>query len=182
MSATLRHALLALVAEKPRSGYDLTRIFEQTLSHAWSARHSQIYPELAQLRADGLIEATGRGPRNRVVYAATDEGRAVVRRWLVDSPPSHVSRNETILRVFFLWLVEREERREFLLRERSHHQRVLGGYERLAAKEVWVSAPAEAGRIALEFGLRYERAMLDWIEWALDQPLIEPKSGRERRS
>ncbi|MBA3728896.1 MAG: PadR family transcriptional regulator, partial [Actinobacteria bacterium] len=44
---SLRHALLGLLAERPMSGYDLTKVFDSSLAYVWSAKHSQIYPELA---------------------------------------------------------------------------------------------------------------------------------------
>jgi PadR family transcriptional regulator, regulatory protein AphA len=167
VSSVLRNALLALVSEKPRSGYDLARIFEQSLSYAWSAGHSQIYPELARLRADGLIEAGETGPRGRLVYRVTPEGRDAVRDWLLETEPNRASRNETLLRVFFLWLVTADDRRAFLERERAHHERMLLTYEELASRDAWSSPAGESGRLALEFGIRFERTMLDWIGWAL---------------
>ena len=49
----LRYALLGALADQPRTGYALLKHFEQSLAYAWPASHSQIYPELARLLADG---------------------------------------------------------------------------------------------------------------------------------
>jgi PadR family transcriptional regulator, regulatory protein AphA len=165
----LRHAVLALVAERPRSGYDLARIFEQTLSYAWTAGHSQIYPELARLKHDRLIREVETGPRGRLLYEATSEGRAVVREWLVETEPARTNRNETILRVFFLWLLSTDDRRRYLEQRRAEHRLALAEYEALAREDAWSSPAGQSGRMALEFGLRYERAMLDWLDWALER-------------
>ena len=73
----LRYALLGALADQPRTGYALLKHFEQSLAYAWPASHSQIYPELARLLDDGLIEQTGSGARNSKTYAVTD---AVSRR------------------------------------------------------------------------------------------------------
>jgi len=62
---SLRHGLLDLLAAEPRSGYDLSRYFEVSMGNVWPAQHSQIYPELAKLAAEGLIAQTGSGPRGR---------------------------------------------------------------------------------------------------------------------
>ena len=51
LGMSLRHALLGLLAEHPASGYELTKQFERSLAHVWSAKHSQIYPELAKMAA-----------------------------------------------------------------------------------------------------------------------------------
>ncbi|HEX3468484.1 MAG TPA: PadR family transcriptional regulator, partial [Candidatus Elarobacter sp.] len=83
--STLGHALLGLLSAEPRTGYDLTAAFDLSLANVWSARHSQIYPELAKLQAAGLIEQTEAGPRGSKRYAATADGRAAVVRWLQDN-------------------------------------------------------------------------------------------------
>jgi DNA-binding PadR family transcriptional regulator len=167
MSEVLRHALLALIAEESRSGYDLARIFDRTLSHAWTASHSQIYPELARLRAAGLIEQIGSGPRERKPYRVTDRGRDEVRRWLAEEPPARTFRDETVLRAFFLWLLPPGGRREFLHGERDYRVGILEEFERLAEEGRFEGPVGLSGRIALEFGIRYERMFLEWIDWAL---------------
>ena len=54
---TLRYAILGLVDRKPTTGYDIAKEFkERELSNFWSARHSQIYPELRKLTEEGLLE------------------------------------------------------------------------------------------------------------------------------
>jgi DNA-binding PadR family transcriptional regulator len=181
MAAVLRHALLALVSEKPRSGYDITRMFDQTLSYAWSAKHSQIYPELNRLHEDGLIRIAARGARRRKVYEATARGRREVRRWLMDTPPSRVSRNEPILRTFFLWLLEPAEQRAVLEAERPHHEELLAAYERLATDAEWETPAARSGRMALEFGILHERAWLAWTDWAIAE-VRRTRASAGRRS
>ena len=57
----LKYALLGSLADQPRTGYELLKHFEQSLAYAWPASHSQIYPELARLLEDGLIEQTESG-------------------------------------------------------------------------------------------------------------------------
>ena len=48
-------ALLGLLARSPSTGYDLARRMERPVGYFWSARHSQIYPELAKLERAGLV-------------------------------------------------------------------------------------------------------------------------------
>src|SRR5215470_2260302 len=82
---SLRYALLGLLADEPASGYELTKKFERVLRrYAWHAQHSQIYPELNRMAADGLVEVVAEGPRGRRTYAITAAGRAAVRRWMVN--------------------------------------------------------------------------------------------------
>src|SRR5580765_1082567 len=122
---SLRFALLGALADQPRTGYALLKHFQQSLAHACPASHSQIYPELARLLDDGLIEQTGSGARNSKTYAVTDRGLADVRRWLRESEPDRRVRSDAALRTFFLWLLEPAEAAERLRDERGYWQGVL---------------------------------------------------------
>src|SRR5918994_3743523 len=124
---SLRFALLGALADRPRTGYELLKHFEQSLAYAWPASHSQIYPELARLRDDGLIEQTGAGARNSKTYAVTDAGLAEIRHWLRNTEPDRRVRSDAALRTFFLWLLEPEEARDELERERSYWRERGGG-------------------------------------------------------
>ena len=52
---SLRHALMALLAATPMTGYTLAKQFDQSAAFVWHAPHSQIYPELRHLEEAGLI-------------------------------------------------------------------------------------------------------------------------------
>src|SRR3954466_9242585 len=111
---SLRHAVLGLLEEQPMSGYDLLKRFEQAMSHVWAATQSQLYGELGKLETAGLIRVHAEGPRGRKEYEITDAGRAELRHWLVDVEPNRVTRNEALLRVYFLGAVASERAREYL--------------------------------------------------------------------
>jgi DNA-binding PadR family transcriptional regulator len=161
----LRQALLGLLAGRPMSGYELTKVFDRSLREAWPASHSQIYPELARLQREGLIERTETGPRGRKTYATTPAGVEEVRRWLRTGEPDRALRNEAALQAFFLWLLPAEEARAWLRREAAHHRGKLAEYER-QAEVAPTSGPARASRLVLEWGIRYERMLVEWAEWA----------------
>ena len=163
---SLRHALIGVLADEPRTGYGLLKHFEQSLAYAWPASHSQIYPELARLLEDGLIEQTGEGPRGARIYAATPAGLEQVRRWLASEPDRRV-RSDAALRVFFLWLLEPEAAAGFLRGERDRLRVLLAELERIEAEEEPRSRKQRAYRIALVGGLLTTRARIEWAEWAL---------------
>ncbi len=106
---SLRHALLGLLVDRPASGYDLMKRFDLALARVWPAAQSQLYTELNALAADKLIQVTATGPRGRKVYALTDSGLTELRRWLVDSQPRRERRNDELLRVFFLGVLDHEQ-------------------------------------------------------------------------
>jgi PadR family transcriptional regulator, regulatory protein AphA len=166
---SLRHALLGAIAERPRTGYGLLKHFEQSLAYVWPASHSQIYPELARLRDEGLIEETETGPRNSRTYAVTEPGLAEIRRWLRETSPDRRVRSDAALRTFFLWLLEPSEAEGQLEREREYWLGVLAQLEAIREEPRGSNRKEQAYGLALESGIRTTQAKLDWVEWALEQ-------------
>jgi DNA-binding PadR family transcriptional regulator len=164
---SLRHALLGALADRPRTGYALLKHFGQSLAYAWPASHSQIYPELARLLADGLIEQTETGPRGSRTYAVTEAGLAEVRRWLRETEPDRRVRSEAALKTFFLWLLEPVEAASQLEHEKRYWSGVLSEFRRIEEEPTGEDKKARAFRIALEGGIRTVEARLAWLDAAL---------------
>ena len=160
----LRYALLGALADQPRTGYALLKHFEQSLAYAWPASHSQIYPELARLLEDRLIEQTGSGARNSKTYAVTDIGLTEMRRWLRESEPDRRVRSDAALRTFFLWLLEPTEAAERLEDERTYWQGVLDEFLRIQDEPTGDDKKSRTFRIALEGGIAGVEARLAWLE------------------
>ena len=120
---SLKYALLAQLARGPQTGYGLAKSFAGSLNYAWPASRSQIYPELARLREEGLIRQTASGPRSSKIYETTAKGLSELRHWLRETEPDRGGRNELLLRIFLLWLLEPEEAGAYLRRERDHDHR-----------------------------------------------------------
>ena len=51
----LKYAILGLLNQKSMSGYELSAEFGSALNEFWSAKHSQIYPELKKLTQEGMV-------------------------------------------------------------------------------------------------------------------------------
>ena len=71
----VRAALLLLLDEEPRNGYQLMQEIEQRSAGVWRPSPGSVYPALQQLADEGLVEATG---DDRKVYGLTDAGREYV--------------------------------------------------------------------------------------------------------
>lgn len=77
----VRTAVLVLLAEQPRHGYDLMRAIEERSGGAWSPSPGSIYPTLQALEDEGLI--TFETVDGRKTASVTDAGT----RWLEDHGP-----------------------------------------------------------------------------------------------
>ena len=171
---SLRHALLAQLARGPQTGYGLAKSFAGSLSYAWPASRSQIYPELARLLEAELIRQTATGPRGSKVYETTPKGLTELRRWLRETEPERGVRNELLLRIFLLWLLEGHEAADYLHRERELTELELAELEGIAAEDDPQTPAEKAAALALEHGLRILRARLDWVDWALAEVAAWP--------
>ena len=72
----VRAAILALLREGPRTGYQIMSDIDERSSGAWRPSPGAVYPALSQLVREGLIAAGESGGRR--TFGLTDAGRAYV--------------------------------------------------------------------------------------------------------
>jgi DNA-binding PadR family transcriptional regulator len=72
----VRAALLLLLAEEPRNGYQLIQEIERRTDGFWKPSPGSVYPALQQLEDELLVRSLQAD--NRRSYTLTDEGRAYV--------------------------------------------------------------------------------------------------------
>src|SRR5918999_866197 len=96
---SVRHALLALLAEGPKYGLQLRQQFEARTGEAWPLNVGQVYTTLQRLERDGLVDAeSGDGPQR--TFRLTVAGTSELEEWLrtpplMSSPP----RDELVIKV-----------------------------------------------------------------------------------
>jgi len=72
----VRAAILALLAEEPRNGYQLIQEIEERSDGEWRPSPGAVYPALQQLTDEGLIEAEESDGRR--TFRLSESGRAYV--------------------------------------------------------------------------------------------------------
>jgi DNA-binding PadR family transcriptional regulator len=72
----MRLYLLALLNEGPRHGYEIIRALEERFNGLYSPSAGTVYPRLAKLEEEGLVERTDDG--RKATYRITDAGRSEV--------------------------------------------------------------------------------------------------------
>jgi DNA-binding PadR family transcriptional regulator len=83
---SVRNAILGLLAEQPRHGYELRAAFEALVGGEmiWHVNPAQIYTTLARLEEAGLVAQEGieqeSGPEKRI-YKLTPSGRDELSQW-----------------------------------------------------------------------------------------------------
>jgi len=72
----IRAAILLLLGEEPRNGYQLMQELEERSGGVWRPSPGSVYPALAQLEDEGLVRSVEHDGRK--LFELTDEGRAHV--------------------------------------------------------------------------------------------------------
>lgn len=83
---SIKHVLLALLAEEPIHGYELKKRYDETLGGLWPVQQAQIYNNLRLLEKDGLVELDARIEQenlpDRKHFRLTDAGRTELEEWV----------------------------------------------------------------------------------------------------
>jgi DNA-binding PadR family transcriptional regulator len=167
---TLKYAILGLVSEKPMTGYDIYKAFEGSIGNFWSAKHSQIYPELKKLTTEKLLQydiAISGAVKEKKVYTITKEGLKELDAWLREDEPLEPTAKDVFrLRMFFCSRLSHEETYHLLLSQKKKHEDKLA-YLEDAYTSRYSHQPVEADLgdfLVLSGAISRERAYIDWLK------------------
>jgi DNA-binding PadR family transcriptional regulator len=101
---SIRHAMLALLADEPEYGFALKKSFEQRTAQLWPLNVGQVYTTLNRLVRDGLVRESGESSDSDDTtqrrYELTDAGAAELRDWLRSPRPREVpERDELVIKL-----------------------------------------------------------------------------------
>ncbi|MEI0844355.1 PadR family transcriptional regulator [Brachyspira pilosicoli] len=122
----LKYAILGLLNQKSMTGYDITKEFEEAFCEFWSAKHSQIYPELKSLNEQGMVEYKIEISGNvleKKLYSITELGKKDFMKWLeskIDIPPTF--KDEFRLQLFFSDFLSDKNREELIKNHLNQHR------------------------------------------------------------
>lgn len=156
-----QHALLGLLEDEPRHGYELKRLWDLRFEHLQPLRFSQIYASLNRLEREGLIELVGAEPGHgpdRKRYSITRAGADDLERWLAEPEPPQSPIRSTLFLKVVLALASGRDADGYLETQRAAHTERMR--ELLALRD-------EAGDVEealLEYATFHLEADLRWID------------------
>lgn len=176
--STLGYALLGLLARHARTGYELTQALRAPIGYYWTASHSQVYPELAQLEEQKLVAhrvIDGPGPRDTKRYRITPAGRRAVAVWAVRPPDAAHNRDQLMLKVYSMWTADPVRARALVVGQRDAAAAMLRHYgeiERSMRQDHGEllddpTTPQFSSYATLRRGLGFERHAVAWCDWLL---------------
>lgn len=101
---SVRHAILGLLAQHPRHGYELRAAFSAVIGgdENWDVKPAQIYTTLNRLEEAGLVEQRAveqsGGPEKRI-YAVTETGLVILQEWFASGVEPEHQRDEFFVKL-----------------------------------------------------------------------------------
>jgi len=189
---SVRYAVLGLISQKPRHGYETRVVFESLVGgdENWEVKPAQIYTTLDRLEEAGLVERSsdlGEGEEpSRRVFQVTPQGEEALQEWFASPVPSEHQRDE-----FFIKLIIGVACRQADPERLIQTQRVLLFQEMHAAtnqREEYDPHTEMAQILLLDKAIMHLEADLRWLdmiemrlEAIKEQPLPEPEIRRRGR-
>lgn len=170
-TSTLAFALLGLIGQEARSGYELRKFFSSTPMTSFSDSPGAIYPALRRLEQRGLIrgEVEHRGSRARTRFRVTPRGRKAFSRWQTQA----ITRNDVVRNLDALMLrfafMDQFAGKAAAMRFLKAFQKELRAY--VPGLRAYLQANQAhmplSGRLALESGVLGYETLLDWTGTAI---------------
>ncbi len=170
---SLEYAILGFLNYGPLSGYDLKKVFDNSVQHFWPADQSQIYRTLSRLTKKDLvtIELVTQSERpDRKLYHITESGKSELLDWLAKPTPESVARSAELVQVFFFGQLDDDL---ILQRFETFAQNIHMVSERYSQLSEEFSnnlsktcTPRELffWMLTLDYGVRTMRENLAWVE------------------
>ncbi len=115
---SLKFALLGLLSEQPKYGYEIKQQFEGSLGNVWSVSYGQLYPTLRRLSELGWVTkktAPGKKAAEKNIYSITSKGRKRLDDWLLKPlRSSYKVKDEFTLKFLFFDKLPKERVLEYL--------------------------------------------------------------------
>lgn len=191
---SVRNAILGLLAQRPRYGYELFAAFEALVGgeEVWEVKPAQIYTTLTRLEESGLVcqESPARtGSPKKRTYSLTPQGRAELEQWFATGVADDHQRDEFFVKLMVSLGMPKASPYQVIQAQRN---RLYQELHDLTTRRNQADARSELAQIfLLDKAIMHLEADLRWldlIEARLDdirrQPLPEPQikpRGRPRK-
>ena len=175
---SLEYAILGFLQYRPLSGYDLKKVFDNSVRHFWPADQSQIYRTLVRLDEHGYVEqeiVPGVDRPDRKEYRITTAGREALRTWLLTPLPQQDVRIAELIRVFFAGQLSDEQILAIFERLAVGARAALAAYDHIplpADADVQTAGMQREGffwQLTLEYGILSARMELEWFETVIER-------------
>ena len=184
---SLKHGLLGLLSyEGPTTGYDLDKLFKESLNYFWHAKTSQIYRELGAMEQLGWLTSERviqEEKPNKRVYSITEQGKTELVEWLsspVTSPESR-AKSSFLMRIFFAGEIGKDPTLRMLRgykKQLAAYINEMGGIQNEISKDEAAGADKSHTKYWRLTALHGEMHCKTAIEWADKAIAILEEEGK----
>ena len=188
---SVRNAILGLLAQKPRHGYELHAAFAAVVGEAtWDVKPAQIYTTLERLEESGLVQTKsdlgeGREPDRRI-YAITHDGRDALKDWFEEGVATEHQRDEFYVKLMIGLVSGEADPARIIQTQRARLYQEL--HDATAHRDTHDPQAEMAQILLIDKAIMHLEADLRWldmIEMRLEaikgQPFPEPEIRRRGR-
>jgi PadR family transcriptional regulator AphA len=175
---TLSFGLLCILATHNYTGYELML----EIQPFWHAKHSQIYPLLAALEKDGLVqyeEVAQSDKPDKKIYSITEKGQSELKQWIAQPTAEPVTRDEMMLKAYCISIVDGEviqtlfEEREQMYNEKlTIYKKYFDNLNQKMSKsneELDIRSQKFGFYIILKKAIMNTEVNLEWCQWVKSQ-------------
>lgn len=168
----VKFALLGMLWESPRHGYELKTSFEELLGGSWPLNIGQVYSTLSRLERDGCVRSEvvpQEALPDRKVYSITKTGRRDLTEWLREPADGTPLRDELFVKVLIAHRVDGVGAPALIAEQRQRYLSALGDLASLRSSEKLDAST----KLIVEGAMLHVEADLKWLE------LCETEFARE---
>jgi len=192
---SVRFAILGLLAQHPRHGYELRSAFSAVVGgdENWDVKPAQIYTTLDRLEEAGLVRRSsdlGEGDEpGRRIYAVTAEGKRALNDWFKSGVTPEHQRDEFFVKLMTGLVSGKADPAQLIQTQRAHLFQELHAVTNL--RDRYDPRTAMAQILLLDKAIMHLEADLRWLditetrlEEVKRQPLPKPEirpRGRPRK-
>jgi len=177
---SLKYGLLGLLNYGEMTGYELDKVFKDSLEFFWQGQTSQIYRELTAMEKAGWLSSeveVQTGKPNRKIYAITKQGRAEFMKWLKPGKERETDeavldalhlRSSFLMKLFFSGELKPEETAAFIQSFRDECRAALKKMKTIPdnievyGKRIKHPEAASSWRMVALFGKKYYQSCEKW--------------------
>jgi DNA-binding PadR family transcriptional regulator len=177
----MSYVVLALLARRPTSAYDLTQDIKTSMSQCMPRSSTLLYKEPKNLVAHGLaeVETQMKGRQKRAVYSITDAGRAALAEWFTQTPAPPAFESEAIVRLVVAAMGQRADLTRALASVEEHVQVLI--HDNIAGFAGWFNRnPPTAEHVAdltllSRLYVDMYALLTEWSQWARAEVAARPE-------
>lgn len=190
---SLKHGILGLLTYGSMTGYDVKKLFSESLNFFWNTQTSQIYRELDTIEKKEWVTSeyiVQNDKPNKKVLTITDKGIKELTRWLDEYSVENSLkiRDEITMRVFFGANGNRDDLKKELIKYKKMNQefsdRLKKSEELLDYREQLTGKSGQKiyWLMALERGYYTATSNIKWVDQCLKLMEEEENQQNEKNS